>query len=247
MTLASVEKRFLRNINKYTLVFLTPLSVWEFSISEKEKLFKFNDGVSLILHTCCDLPCTNGGITVQEWGIWSILLANNPGSWKGQGFSEVGLGCPHTSGWCKIVLHSVFPTSETPNSPISVPFPGDYFSLADCAAGKIFLIFNPISPLIPFMLLVAPKRILPLLGVFAPENFRLFLMVSYNYSSTDLHIFHMCQQTGTASWMNRFNSESFSWALTSSISLHLGFDLWNRNPQLLLQDGYSTEQRERMM
>lgn len=50
----------------------------------------------------------------------------------------------------------MFPTLETPKGPISVPFPGD-FSLADLAAGKEFLIFDPISPLIPFIQPVPPK------------------------------------------------------------------------------------------
>lgn len=64
--------------------------------------------------------------------------------------------------WADVKLFSIL--SFQHYCPISVPFSGDYFSLADFASGKEFLIFNPIFSIIPFILLVAPRRILPLLG-----------------------------------------------------------------------------------
>lgn len=164
---------------------------------------------------------------MQESGIWSRLFAKKPRQWERPGIQWGWFRMSsHLCADVKLFSTLCFQHQRHQTAPFA-PSPGDYLSLADLAAGKkFFLIFNPISPLIPCIVLVPhppPEGSFPSLGC-SPQG---ILDPSWccNYSSADLHVFHTCLQTGKTSWMNPLSSESFSWALTSSISLHLVFDL----------------------
>lgn len=141
------------------------------------------------------LPCINVGDTVQESGIWSILPANNLGKLEKPGI-HWGLGFPHTSGQMSNCSPLCVPNIRDTKRPRVCSSPWGQFQFSWlCCWEKILNIQShfPSNPIYPTC---SPKRILLLFGVFSSGNFKPFLMLSYNYSSADLHKFHMCQQTG---------------------------------------------------